>query len=55
MHALDTALVAAEPALKPLDQSAQPASGAPQCSLIQELPMDLLDHIGGGNGLTLII
>jgi hypothetical protein len=55
MNALDTTLVAAAPALKPVDQSAQPASGAPQCALIQELPMDLLDHIGGGSGLTLII
>jgi hypothetical protein len=35
----------------------QPAPSTPahQSALVQELPLDLLDQVGGGSGLTLII
>jgi hypothetical protein len=35
----------------------QPAqlTPAPQSALVQELPLDLLDQVGGGSGLTLIV
>lgn len=53
MQALDTTVIAAELATK-IDATQAPTH-APQPALVQELPLDLLDHIGGGSGLTLII
>jgi hypothetical protein len=33
----------------------QSQATTPQSTLVQELPLDLLDHVGGGSGLTLIV